>query len=187
MDFSFPRLQNLLPATIVVMFLCWSGLCLTFWHRYQKLKTLSSEVSVLIKQRDALEKQAHLHKRRQEQNTKAQPGYVKANIESISLLQEERLRVTALAKQFPDNTSLKERLSFLESDQNRICFNNHLIFKHRVQMDLSDLRKFLEAVEQDRYDATQGRPFLLMKKFDLVKCYEKGDERVYSIHAELMQ
>ena len=54
-------------------------------------------------------------------------------------------------------------------------------------MDLSDLRNFLVAVEGDRYDAPQGKPFLVMKKFDLRKHHEKGDEKIYSIDVELLQ
>ncbi len=176
------------------MLFCWAATCLFFLSRHQKIKTLSSEISALAVRAEALEKQKALYAKMKEQISRAPQGYIKQSIETIPLLQAERLRVAALAKQFPDNPSLKERLQFLESDQNQIRFealhkelHEELHLSHRVQMDLSDLRKFLEAVEGDRYDATKEKPFFLMKKFDLLKCYEKGDEKVYSIHAELIQ
>lgn len=209
MDFSFTRLQALFPAAkkllrlpfwarlsgvVALMLFCFMTTCKIMLSRHQKVKNLSSEVAVLVSRKEALEKQKALRKKMEEQILQAPQGFLKQSIETLPLLQGERQRVAALAKQFPDNPSLKDRLLFLEGDQNQIHFEtfregsdlqHHL--SHRVQMDLSDLRKFLEAVEGDRYDATQKKPFLVVKKFDLLKCYEKGDEKVYSIQAELIQ
>jgi hypothetical protein len=211
MDFSSARIQALFPSAkklldrirktpfwmrlgslIALMLLCWVIICqaLLSWH--QRIKDLSGEISVLTHRGEALEKQKILYEKMKKQILSAPRDYIKQTIETIPLLQGEHQRVAALAKQFPDNPSLKERLLFLESGQNQIRFEHRgddldLYLTHRVQMDLSDLRKFLEAVEGDRYDATQKKPFLVMKKFDLLKCYEKGDEKVYSIHAELLE
>jgi hypothetical protein len=185
-----------LGSLVALMLLCWIIICQALLSRHQRIKDLSGEISVLTHRAEALEKQKMLYEKMKKQILSAPRDYIKQTIETIPLLQGEHLRVAALAKQFPDNPSLKERLLFLESDQNQIRFEHRgessghdldLHLTHRVQMDLSDLRKFLEAVEGDRYDTIQKKPFLVMKKFDLLKCYEKGDENVYSIHAELLE
>lgn len=204
MDLSFKRLQNLFPAAIPfwvklscligALVICFSAASLLLFSRHQKLNDLSLQISALTTRAQGLQKQKQLYEQMKQQVAKAEQSYIKKKIESISLLQGEHIRVAALAKQFPDNTPLKERLQFLQSDQNRILFEStkdetvleHRLI-HRVQMDVRDLRNFLEAVEGDRYDAVENKPFLVMKKFDLIKCYEKGDEKVYSIHAELLQ
>lgn len=183
-----------LSFLIVFMMCAWGSVFFIALHRHHELDELSGEIGALTQRAEALEKETHLHKKMKEQIKVAQRDYLKQSVETMQLLQAEKGRVTALAKQFPDNTSLKERLLFLEGNQNRIHFDtiregegieHHLT--HRVQMDLDDLKKFLEAVDGDRYDATQKKPFLVTKKFDLIKCYEKGDEKVYSIYAELIQ
>lgn len=209
MDFISARIQALLQSPkkllnipfwirlsglILLMVCLWGITSFVTLTYHQKLNDLSDEICVLKRRAEALEKETLLHQKMKEQIKMAQRDYLKQSVETLQLLQGEKGRVTALAKQFPDNSSLKERLLFLEGGQNHIhfetireddTFEHHLT--HRVQMDLSDLKKFLEAVDGDRYDATQKKPFLLMKKFDLVKCYEKGDEKVYSIYAELIQ
>jgi len=181
-------------AALLMMTLCWAVAFQKVLSHHQRLKILASEIASLTKQAEAFEKQKELHKKMDQQISEASRGYLKEFVEKLPLLQGEKERVAALTKQFPDNTSLKERLLFLEGDQNQIRFDTirqgadleHRLIR-RVQMDPSDLRKFLEAVDSDRYDATQKKPFLLMKKFDLLKCYEKGDEKVYSIYAEILE
>lgn len=176
------------------MAISWLAVALFFLHQHHKLKEFTVEVSSLVEQAKKVERHKELHARMKEQAQKARTHFIQQTVETLTLLQPEKSRVAALAKQFPDNPSLKERLQFLESDQNQIQFELamaedgvHLKLQHRVQMDLNDLKIFLEAVDQDRYDASKGKPFFLMKKFDLLKCYEKGDEKVYSIDVELIQ
>jgi len=179
---------------IIAMAFLWVSISLLALSHHQKLNDLSNQIEMLAERAEMLGKEKLLHKKMEDQIKIGQRDYLKQSVETQQLLQAEKGRVSMLAKQFPDNCSLKERLLFLEGDQNQIHFEalregetteHHLT--HRVQMDLSDLKKFLEAVDGDRYDASHMKPFLLMKKFDLVKCYEKGDENVYSIYAELIQ
>ncbi len=213
MDLSSPRIQTLfraaakaldgfqkipfwirLSAVLLMMLFCWAVVFQNAISRHERLKILASEIAFLSNRAEALEKQKELRKKMELQISEAVRGYLKESVEPLPLLQGEKERVAALTKQFPDNPSLKERLHFLESDQNQIRFDSirqgtdleHRLAR-RVQMDLNDLKKFLEAVDTDRYDATQKRPFLVMKKFDLLKCYEKGDEKVYSIYAEIIE
>lgn len=209
MDFDSARIQTFLRSAkklleipfwirlsslIILMICAWSGVFFISLTHHRKLNDYADEIAALSHQAKILQKQALLHQKMEQQIKVAQRDYLKNCVETLRLLQAEKARVTALAKQFPDNNSLKERLLFLEGEQNTIHFETvrereeteyHLT--HRVQMDLDDLKNFLEAADGDRYDATQKKPFLLMKKFDLIKCYEKGDEKVYSIYAELVQ
>lgn len=206
MELTTARLQNLLPSAkkllkapfwvklcslSALLLCCWGATSVSYINRYNALKTLTGDVSALASRAEALEKQKLLLKKMEDQAQSSSKDYIKQNVESLSLLQGEKVRVTALAKQFPENRFLTERLQFLQSDQNQIRFDElrdgrelKLSFSHRVQMDLDDLKNFLAAIEGD---SALDKPFLVMKKFDLIKCYEKGDEKVYSIHAEIIQ
>lgn len=177
-----------------LLLLGYTATVLKLLNTQRQINRCAEEVSLLSLKREALEKQKTLHQKMESQIHRASKDYIQQSIESLTCLHGEHLRVAALAKQFPDNSFLKERLLFLSSDQNKIHFETRregtdilLHLSHRVQMDQNDLKTFLEAVEGDRYDEKGNKPFLVMKKFDLMKCYEKGDEKVYSIHAEIIQ
>ena len=201
MDLSFSKLQTLFSskafltripfkvrlALIAAFFvICWTLWCQQSLANHRRLQSLSAEISTLSAQALKCKKQKELYQTMQKQNSLASPDYLAQVVESIPLLEGEKKRVSSLAKQFPDNSSLKERISFLDTDQNRIHFDESGNFS-RVQMDVYDLRKFLEAVEGDRYDLKAGKPFLLIKRFDLLKSYEKGDEKVYSVQGEILK
>jgi len=199
MDFSFSRIQALFPIQeiikkisfkerlilfIALLIFGWSFWCYKTFCRYHYLQALSAEVALLSHQAQKLKKQNEWHQKIQQQRFQANPDYLAQVIEPMTLLDGEKKRASFLAQLFPDNSPLKERLLFLNSNQNQIHFED-LCFSHRIQMNASDLRRVLEALETDRYNSTRGKPFFLMKKFDLIKCYEKGDEKVYSVQVEL--
>jgi hypothetical protein len=124
------------------------------------------------------------------------PNYLSQVVEAIPLLIPELNRVQALARQYPSNTALQERLSFLQGDKNRIRFIQHtqhegpffqeteLKMANTVQMNEDDLRKFLAAIEANE---SNDRPLLLVKEFELKKTQEKADEIVYNVQAEIIK
>lgn len=213
MDLSSPRLHHLfssakkllaysrclsfaarLSIVSLLLFLGWIFAAEHIASQYSQLQSLKDESSTLLIRAQQLEKQKKFYEKMQHQSAMGAYDYLHKIAQKTRLLQGEKHRVTLLAKQFADNPSLKERIAFLESDQNQIQFEEvrsdtdteyHLT--HRVQMDSHDLTIFLEALEGARYDAIQEQPFFIMKKFDLLKCYEKGDEKVYSIDVELLK
>ncbi len=117
------------------------------------------------------------------------------SVETLPLLTPELSRVQALAKQYPSNSALQERLSFLQGDKNRIRFTQQAErsgsffqetehkMQNSVQMNENDLIKFLTAIEADSKD----RPLLIIKEFELKKLKEKADETVYNVQAELIK
>lgn len=123
------------------------------------------------------------------------PQYLSQVIETLPLLTPELSRVQALAKQYPSNSALQERLSFLQGDKNRIRFTQQAErsgsffqetehkMQNSVQMNENDLIKFLTAIEADSKD----RPLLIIKEFELKKLKEKADETVYNVQAELIK
>jgi len=123
------------------------------------------------------------------------PHYLTEVVEALPLLRPEQSRVQALARQYPAHTALQDRLSFLQGDKNRIRFTeqNHRFgslfqeteynMQNTVQMNEDDLRKFLTLIEE----ASQGRPLLIVKDFQLKKLKEKADEIVYNIQVELIK
>jgi hypothetical protein len=123
------------------------------------------------------------------------PQFLSQVIETLPLLTPELSRVQALAKQYPSNSALQERLAFLQGDKNRIRFiqqaersgsffqeTEHKM-QNTVQMNEDDLTKFLTAIETDSKD----RPLLIIKEFELKKLKEKADETVYNVQAELIK
>ncbi len=123
------------------------------------------------------------------------PQFLSQVIETLPLLTPELSRVQALAKQYPSNSALQERLAFLQGDKNRIRFiqqaersgsffqeTEHKM-QNTVQMNEDDLIKFLTAIEADSKD----RPLLIIKEFELKKLKEKADETVYNVQAELIK
>jgi hypothetical protein len=147
-----------------------------------KLKAMAETVELL--EQKASSTQAFYAKERRFVNN---PHYLSLMIETISLLAPELQRVQALAKQYPENLRLQERLSFLQGDKNRIRFvqqaETEFKMQNPVQMNENDLKKFLTAIE----DPTIEKPLLIMKEFDLKRQKEAGDEIVYHMNAELIQ
>lgn len=123
------------------------------------------------------------------------PHYLTQTIESLALLAPELSRIQALARQYPTHSALQERLSFLQSDKNRIHFiqqeqrlgpsfqETEYKMQNAVQMNEADLKKFLSLIDTSEAD----HPLLLVKSFDLKRFKEKGDEFVYQIQMELIK
>jgi hypothetical protein len=155
----------------------------------QRIEALSQKASVSIQQKERHERIWNLVQ-------KSNPGYLAQAVESATLLVPELQRVQALARQYPENRALQERLSFLQRDRNRIrfiqqterqgsCFREtELQMQHQVQMNEADLKKFLAAVEGEE---KQDRPLFVIKDLVLKKQKEKADETVYLVQAELIK
>ena len=169
-----------LYAAASLFVLGWSLFCYKTVTHYFRLQALSDEVALLSSTAKLVEKQKTLHRLIEKQIAAATPGYLSQVVESLPLLEKEKEHLLLLAQQFPNTAPLRDRLLFLQSGQNRIRLDGS-----HMQMDGGDLRNFLEAVEGSRYDGAGGKPFLLIKKFDLLRCAKEGDEAVYSVQAEL--
>lgn len=174
-------------------------LCLVIWRLEEK----SSELQIWTKQIESLEERAlSAEASKATRDTvwqKAQhshPQYLSQVVETLPLLKPELNRVQALAWQYPSNTALQERLSFLQGDKNRIRFiqaaersgpffqeTEHKM-QNSVQMNEDDLRNFLSVIEDK--DA-KDRPILFIKTFDLQRVKEKADEIVYNVQVELIK
>jgi len=165
------------------------------------LEEKNSKLKAWTEQTELLEQKAISSQRLQttQQNLwqgvkKSHPQYLSQVIETLPLLGPELHRVQALARQYPENRALQERLSFLQGDKNRIRFTQEaqregsffletdIKMQNTVQMNEEDLRKFLYAIEEQ-----EDRPLLLVKDFDLKKVKEKADETVFIVQAELIK
>lgn len=177
--------------------LCLIPLCLVIWLLEEK----NGKLKAWTEQTELLEQKAISSKRLKttQQNLwqrvqKSHPHYLSQVIEALPLLASELRRVQALARQYPENRALHERLSYLQGDKNRIRFiqeaqregpffqETEIKMQNAVQMNEDDLRKFLYAIEEQ-----EDRPLLLVKDFDLKKVKEKADETVFTIQAELIK
>ncbi len=183
---------------LLVLALGMVPLCLVIFHLEQK----SIQIQAWTKKISDLEEKATLS-----ENSKAtrdtvwqsakqsNPHYLSEVVETLPLLTPELSRVQALARQYPSNSALQERLSFLQGEKNKIRFiqqaqrsgsffqETEYKMQNTVQMNEDDLKKFLAAVETDSKD----RPLLIIKEFELKKLKEKADETVYNVQAELIK
>jgi len=198
---TFLRLTQDLKTTnpLLLLALGLVPLCLLIW----RLEDKSAELQIWLKKIEILEENAsNLESSKTArshiwQNVKqCNSNYLSQIVETLPLLTPELHRVQALVKQYPSNTALRERLSFLQGDQNRIRFveleqregpffqETELKMISSVQMNDDDLKKFLAAIEDHE---ESGRPLLLMKELDLKQTKEKADEFVYTIQAEIIK
>lgn len=195
-------LQNFLrvaKSSSVIIPLSLLPLLCVMWVAHGKIQT----IQLLEQQVAGLEKKAVFQKKQKEKRDliwghaqKSDPHYLE---KTFDLLVPELKRVQALCRQYPDNRALHERLNFLQGEGNRIRWTlfserEELTFHEkefkmetRVQMNDDDLRKFLVAVEGDDYSPAEGKPFLIVKEFDLSRERQSSDEFVYTIQAEVIQ
>jgi len=207
MDRTTRLLQTLLRLTqelkksnpLLLIALGLIPLCLVIWRLEEK----SFELQIWTKKIEALEERAlSAEASKASRDTvwqKAEhsnPQYLSQVIETLPLLTPELNRVQALARQYPSNTALQERVSFLKGDKNRIRFiqeaersgtffqeTEHKM-QNSVQMNEDDLRNFLTLIEDN---GVKDRPLLFMKDFDLKRLKEKADELVYNVQVELIK
>jgi hypothetical protein len=218
MDFTSSRLQNFLSFTkqllatinrwkfisfrvkigllIVSFTTLWGVLIESATQKHSSLSSAAQDIKLLSKKKEEILIQKKMYQTMKEHALKADVNYLSNLVGNMMFLKSEREKLHALSKHFPNNPALKERLSFLEEDQNRALFEQvqettpffvHYRMKKRVHMNDDDLRNFLAAVEKEPYDISSKKPLFRIKRMDLLKCYEKGDGKVYSVEIELLQ
>jgi hypothetical protein len=190
--------KNIRSKSFILTALFLLPLCLAYGYLQGKdldLKAFAQKIETLEQKARSLQRQAARQEKIWEQAKKSKPEYLSQAVEALPLLVPELHRVQALARQYPENRLLQDRLSFLQSEKNRIRFIQYmertgpffqeaeLKMQNTVQMNENDLKNFLAAVE----DANQERPILVIKDFDLKKQKEKADEAVYNIQVELIK
>jgi hypothetical protein len=207
MDRTTKLLQTLLRLTqdlkkINPFFLLVLGLvplCLVIWRLEEKnreLQVWTKKIEFLEERALSAEKSKNTRNQLWARAQQSNSHYLSQVIETLPLLTPELNRVQALARQYPSNTALQERLSFLQGDRNRIRFiqqeqragpffqeTEHKM-QNNVQMNEEDLKKLLFLIEDDQ---SKDRPLLIIKEFDLRKVKEKADEIVYNIQLELIK
>ena len=206
MDRTKRLLQTLLRLTqdlkksnpLLVLALGMIPLCLVFFHLEQKniqIQAWTRKISDLEEKATSSENTKSTRDTVWQSAKQSNPHYLSQVIETLPLLTPELSRVQALARQYPSNSALQERLSFLQGDKNRIRFTQQAErsgpffqetehkMENSVQMNEDDLIKFLTAIEADSKD----RPLLIIKEFELKKLKEKADETVYNVQAELIK
>ncbi len=183
---------------LLVLALGMIPLCLVVFHLEQKsmqIQAWTRKISDLEEKATSSENSKSTRNVVWQSAKESNPHYLSKVVETLPLLTPELSRVQALARQYPSNSALQERLSFLQGDKNRIRFiqqaersgsffqeTEHKM-ENTVQMNEDDLKKFLTALEADSKD----RPLLIIKDFELKKLKEKADETVYNVQAELIK
>lgn len=153
--------------------------------KHSRLKIFSEQIDQLERKSTYLQEQQTRQHEMLQRIEKRGPDYLSQTVEKLSLLAPEFQRVKALARQYPENLALQERLSFLQGDKNRIRLIE--IAPHQfkllssVQMNAEDLRSFLLAVEGETFSGIEIQELTLRKQ------REKSDEWVYTLQATLNQ
>jgi hypothetical protein len=194
MDRITRRLQNIvlsaknLKQRLWIIPLFWIPLLLVMGilqTKHARLKIISEEIDQLEQKSAHLQLQKERQQETLNQIDKRGPNYLSQTVEKLPLLAPELQRVQALARQYPENSALQERLSFLQGDKNRIRLIE--ISPHQfkllssVQMNTDDLRKFLLAVEGETYSGIEFQELFLQRQ------REKSDEWVYTLQATFTQ
>ncbi len=117
--------------------------------------------------------------------------YVSRYLEKMPFLEEERktLKVIATQPAFTRGVKLhsveKNRLAFAETQRRNKSGNEEIEFiqMHPVQMSLTDLKNFLQAVE----GANTKCPQILIKDFTLEKEKLFASKEVYTVQCQLIQ
>ena len=185
-------------SPLLLLLLCLAPLCLVVWV----LQNKNDKLEMLVQKTEALEQKAiSAHRLKTKQQTlwqhvqQSNPRYLEQVVEALPLLKSELHRVQALARQYPENRQLQERLSYLQGDQNRIRFvpstersgsffqETELKMQNGVQMNEDDLKSFLTSIEE----TAEGRPLLIVKNLEIKKLKEKADETVYVAQVEIIK
>ena len=183
---------------LLVLALGMIPLCLVVFHLEQKsvqIQAWTKKVSDLEEKATSSENTKSTRAVVWQSAKESNPQYLSEAVEALPLLTPEISRVQALARQYPSNGALQERLSFLQGDKNKIRFTQQAErsgssfqetehkMQNTVQMNEDDLKKFLTDIEA----VSKGRPLLIIKDFELKKVKEKADETVYNVQAELIK
>lgn len=157
-----------------------------------RLQELSQTINLLEKKADRLQRRKDQQEQRWALVKKSATHNLEHALAALPLLASEQQRVQALAKQYPGNRAIQDRLFFLKGEKNRIRLTKTAetagsFFQEReyslqnpVQMNMEDLKNFLFALEAP----TQ---LIVIKTLDLKKHRDKTDETVYTVQAELIQ
>ncbi len=186
--FSAKKLKNLEFFFFPLLLLPLCGVVGYLHIKNLRLKELSQTVELLEKKATLLQQRKDKQEERWALVKKSSPNELQQTLEAIPLLTAEQQRVQALAKQYPGNPAIQDRLSFLKGDKNRIRLikgeerlqEREYSLQNPVQMNTEDLKNFLSALEAK----TQ---LIIIKTFDLKKHQDKTDEIVYTVQAELIQ
>lgn len=166
----------------------------------QKLNRLVQTAFQLKKRHEWIAQKEHLEKKLLRQLQVADRDYIEKELESLKFLNPEIKKLHALLHTDPNNTTLIERLQFLESAQNLLLFREQnfqrldgfqeveVIQDHPVEINRDDLKNLLARIENQNFGPFhpgQNPPDLLIKKFDLVKKPMSSAEETYLINLEL--
>src|SRR5579872_1071625 len=110
---------------LLVLALGMVPLCLVVFHLEQKslqIQAWTKKVSDLEERGASSENSKSTRDTVWQSAKQSNPHYLSEVVETLPLLTPELSRVKALARQYPSNSALQERLAFLQGDKNKIRF-----------------------------------------------------------------
>lgn len=128
--------------------------------------------------------------------------YLDKHLESLLFLETEIKQTEALLVEDPHNLSLKKRLDFLKSGNNRLLFTEGKVKQNQlvremeekqqtpVEMNEEDLKKMLSLIEEVPiwpYDTKENKPQFLIRRFHLERKQRTADDAVFSVSMELIK
>lgn len=165
-----------------------------------ELENLGWTAIQLKKRQQWRQQKEYLEKKLQIQLKVADRDYIEKEVESLKFLDPELKKIQALLHSDPDNAPLKDRLRFIEGEQNRLHFREQnfqraggfqeveVIQDHPVEMNRNDLKSLLARIENQPigpFQPGENPPGLLIKKFDLLKKPIGSTEETFVINLEL--
>lgn len=183
---------GLLPI-LVALFIV-QGLLSTDEAVWEEVNALKTRV-LFQERREASNRQALQHYR------DVNPLYIDKELEALPLLSDEKGKIKEALDHadFMVDDQLKRRLQFLSSGQNRIVLNegvvqNYGLFQEVVEttaspieVDRSDIKKILQAIEVGPYTAQNKAPQLLILDFRLERKQLWEDYEVFLLSMKLLK
>jgi len=195
--FFFQKLRPLFFFLFLSMAPLASGLFL--FSEKQSLEIFQEQFStILLKVKTAFAKKMRKEKFL-EKHAQSNPYFLESELESLNLLEREKLTLKRWATHpaIANKEALKNRLSFLESSQNRLGFvGDEIQFaktfketletqKEPVEVDGEDLMRLLSLIEGVSTDVK--RPQLIITDFALKKKKTELQNEVFELKMDLLK
>ncbi|MCH9621130.1 MAG: hypothetical protein S4CHLAM20_05460 [Chlamydiia bacterium] len=181
-------------ATLLVPVICLSAMALHIYKRNNYLKKLQEEVLFSENLVQNIKKASVCPKGSSCEN------YVETVLGHLRFLSEDRKRLSMICSEVSDNNlfpKVKERLSFLQSDQNKMSFYSEdgiqgkiWKLKSPVEMNIRDIKKLITLVEGrslGEFYPNPSRPNIYFLKLNIKNADKKKPANVFTVDLEILQ
>jgi hypothetical protein len=200
--FLFQRVNPLLFLTILGVAPLISGFLL--FNERQSVEILQSQFTTISKKTKTAFKKKARKERFLKNHNNSDPYFLDKEIESISFLENEKMRLKSWLSHpaISNKELLRDRLNFLESEDNCLIFiDDEILFsknmketlerqREPVEVDQDDLKHLLSMIEEIPLDSQphpSNRPQLIICDFSLTKKLSPLQNEVFELKMDILK